>query len=140
MKKILVTGGTGYIGSHTVVELYEAGYIPIIIDNLSNSNIGVLSQIEKITGKKPAFYNFDLCDEAKVKEFIAKNKDIQGVIHFAAYKAVGESVVKPLKYYHNNFFSLINLLNAYIDKEIDFVFSSSCTVYGQPDQNPVTES
>jgi len=140
MKKILVTGGTGYIGSHTVVELYEAGYIPIIIDNLSNSNIGVLSQIEKITGKKPAFYNFDLCDEVKVKEFIAKNKDIQGVIHFAAYKAVGESVVKPLKYYHNNVFSLINLLNAYIDKEIDFVFSSSCTVYGQPDQNPVTES
>lgn len=140
MKKILVTGGTGYIGSHTVVELYEAGYTPIIIDNLSNSNIGVLGQIEKITGQKPAFYNFDLCDEAKVKEFIEENKDIQGVIHFAAYKAVGESVNKPLKYYHNNFFSLINLLNAYIDKEINFVFSSSCTVYGQPDQNPVTES
>src|SRR5690606_7454331 len=101
MKKILVTGGTGYIGSHTVVELYEAGYTPIIIDNLSNSNIGILGQIERITGKKPAFYNFDLCDEAKVKEFIEENKDIQGVIHFAAYKAVGESVSKPLKYYHN---------------------------------------
>jgi UDP-glucose 4-epimerase len=140
MRKILVTGGTGYIGSHTVVELFEAGYTPVIIDNLSNSNIGFLNQIEKITGKKPAFYNIDLCDGAKVNEFIEENKDIQGVIHFAAYKAVGESVSKPLKYYHNNFFSLINLLNAYIDKKIDFVFSSSCTVYGQPDQNPVTES
>lgn len=140
MKKILVTGGTGYIGSHTVVELFEAGYTPIIVDNLSNSNIGVLKQIEKITGKQPAYYNFDLCDEAKVNEFIEANKDIQGVIHFAAYKAVGESVDKPLKYYHNNFFSLINLLNAYLDKPIDFVFSSSCTVYGQPDHNPVTEA
>jgi UDP-glucose 4-epimerase len=140
MKKILVTGGTGYIGSHTVVELFEAGYTPIIIDNLSNSNIGVLKQIEKITGHQPVFYDFDLCDEGKVKRFVDENKDIQGVIHFAAYKAVGESVEKPLKYYHNNFFSLINLLNAYLDKKIDFVFSSSCTVYGQPDQNPVTES
>jgi UDP-glucose 4-epimerase len=140
MKKILVTGGTGYIGSHTVVELFEAGYTPIIIDNLSNSNIGVLKQIEKITGHTPAYYNFDLCDEAKVKEFVKAHHDIQGVIHFAAYKAVGESVAKPLKYYHNNFFSLINLLNAYLDRHIDFVFSSSCTVYGQPDQNPVTES
>lgn len=140
MKKILVTGGTGYIGSHTVVELFEAGYTPIIVDNLSNSNIGVLKQIEKITGHQPMYYNFDLCDEAKVKEFIKANQDIQGVIHFAAYKAVGESVEKPLKYYHNNFFSLINLLNAYLDKKIDFVFSSSCTVYGQPDENPVTEA
>jgi UDP-glucose 4-epimerase len=140
MKKILVTGGTGYIGSHTVVELFEAGYTPIIIDNLSNSNIGVLKQIEKITGQLPAFYNIDLCDETKVKEFVNANPDIQGVIHFAAYKAVGESVEKPVKYYHNNFFSLINLLNVYLDKNIDFVFSSSCTVYGQPDENPVTES
>ncbi len=140
MKKILVTGGTGYIGSHTVVELFEAGYTPIIVDNLSNSNIGVLKQIEKITGQQPAYYNFDLCDEAKVIEFIEANQDIQGVIHFAAYKAVGESVEKPLKYYHNNFFSLINLLNAYSNKSIDFVFSSSCTVYGQPDENPVTEA
>lgn len=140
MKKILVTGGTGYIGSHTVVELFDAGYTPIIIDNLSNSNIGVLKQIEKITGKTPVYHNFDLCDEEKVHDFVEKNKDIQGVIHFAAYKAVGESVEKPLKYYRNNFFSLINLLTAYEGKEIDFVFSSSCTVYGQPDQNPVTES
>src|SRR5690606_39834075 len=112
---ILVTGGTGYIGSHTVVELFEAGYTPVIVDNLSNSNIGVLEQIQKITGTKPAFYNFDLCDEKKVKEFVDQNPDIEGLIHFAAYKAVGESVEKPLKYYHNNFFSLINLLNAYSD-------------------------
>jgi len=140
MKKILVTGGTGYIGSHTVVELFEAGYTPVIVDNLSNSNIGVLDQIEKITGTKPEFHNFDLCDEKKVKEFISQNADIEGVIHFAAYKAVGESVEKPLKYYHNNFFSLINLLNAYSDRKINFVFSSSCTVYGQPDVLPVTES
>jgi len=140
MKKILVTGGTGYIGSHTVVELYEAGYTPVIVDNLSNSNIGVLEQIEKITGKKPDFHNFDLCDEQKVKEFVAGNPDIEGVIHFAAYKAVGESVEKPLKYYYNNFFSLINLLNAFSSKRTNFVFSSSCTVYGQPDELPVTEA
>lgn len=105
MKKILVTGGTGYIGSHTVVELYQAGYTPIIIDNLSNSNIGVLNQIEKITGQRPEFYNFDLCEESAVKDFFESNKDLQGIIHFAAFKAVGESVEKPLKYYHNNFFS-----------------------------------
>lgn len=140
MKKILVTGGTGYIGSHTVVELYEAGYTPIIVDNLSNSNIGVLGQIEKITGKKPEFHNFDLCDERKVQDFVSSNPDIEGVIHFAAYKAVGESVEKPLKYYHNNFFSLINLLNAFSAKPVNFVFSSSCTVYGQPDELPVTEA
>jgi len=140
MKKILVTGGTGYIGSHTVVELFAAGYTPIIVDNLSNSNIGVLDQIEKITGTKPEFHNFDLCDEKKVNEFVNQNPDIEGLIHFAAYKAVGESVEKPLKYYHNNFFSLINLLNAYSDRKINFVFSSSCTVYGQPDELPVTES
>jgi len=140
MKKILVTGGTGYIGSHTVVELFEAGYTPIIIDNLSNSNLGILSQIEKIIGIKPEFHNFDLCDEAKVNNFVQANKDIEGVIHFAAYKAVGESVEKPLKYYHNNFFSLINLLQAFSDREVNVVFSSSCTVYGQPDQLPVTEA
>src|SRR5690554_3538133 len=140
MKKILVTGGTGYIGSHTVVELFEAGYTPVIIDNLSNSNQGVLKQIEKITGSLPEFHNFDLCDEAQVNAFVAQNPDIAGVIHFAAYKAVGESVEKPLKYYHNNFFSLINLLNAFADKKVNFVFSSSCTVYGQPDFLPVTEA
>src|SRR5690554_6163499 len=139
MKKILVTGGTGYIGSHTVVELFEAGYSPIIIDNLSNSNIGVLDQIKKITGTKPEFHNLDLCDENEVKNFVNGNPDIEGVIHFAASKAVGESVEKPLKYYHNNLFSLINLLKAFSDRKINFVFSSSCTVYGQPDELPVTE-
>lgn len=140
MSKILVTGGTGYIGSHTVVELQRAGYTPVIVDNLVNSNVGVLAQIEKITGVRPEFHDFDLCDEAAVKRFVADNADITGVIHFAAYKAVGESVQQPLKYYHNNFFSLINLLNAYRERPIDFVFSSSCTVYGQPDELPVTES
>lgn len=140
MSKILVTGGTGYIGSHTVVELHHAGYTPVIIDNLSNSNIQILDQIEKIIGVRPAFHQFDLCDEAKVQAFVQENPDITGIIHFAASKAVGESVEKPLKYYHNNFFSLINLLNAYQGKQINFVFSSSCTVYGEPDILPVTES
>jgi len=139
MSKILVTGGTGYIGSHTVVELQNAGYEVVIIDNLDNSSIQILDQITQITGKKPEFYEIDLCDEATVVDFINKNQDITGVIHFAAHKAVGESVAKPLKYYRNNFFSLINLLTAYADKEVNFVFSSSCTVYGQPDVLPVTE-
>ncbi|TAF44754.1 MAG: UDP-glucose 4-epimerase GalE [Sphingobacteriales bacterium] len=140
LKKILVTGGTGFIGSHTVVELYNAGYIPIIIDNLSNSNIKILDQIEKIIAYRPQFYNFDLCDEAKTKAFIAQQQDIEGIIHFAAYKAVGESVEKPLHYYKNNFFSLINLLEAYKNKPVNFVFSSSCTVYGQPEVLPVSEN
>src|SRR5690606_25472750 len=140
MSKILVTGGTGYIGSHTVVELQNAGYTPVVVDNLSNSNVGVLDQIGKITGAKPEFHNFDLCDEEAVRRFVADQPDITGVIHFAAYKAVGESVQQPLKYYHNNFFSLINLLNAYRDKPVNFVFSSSCTVYGQPDNLPVDEA
>ncbi len=139
MSKILVTGGTGYIGSHTVVELQNAGYEVVIIDNLDNSSIQILDQITQITGKKPEFYEIDLCDEATVVDFINKNQDITGVIHFAAHKAVGESVAKPLKYYRNNFFSLINLLTAFADKEVNFVFSSSCTVYGQPDVLPVTE-
>ena len=138
-KKILVTGGIGFIGSHTVVELFNAGYTPIIIDNLSNSNIKILDQIEQIIAYRPAFYEFDLCDEKLTKEFIAQNSDIAGVIHFAAYKAVGESVQKPLEYYKNNFFSLINLLEAYRNKPVNFVFSSSCTVYGQPDVLPVSE-
>ncbi|RZF59984.1 UDP-glucose 4-epimerase GalE [Sphingobacterium corticibacterium] len=140
MSKILVTGGTGYIGSHTVVELHNAGYTPVIIDNLSNSNIQILDQIAKIIGVRPEFHQFDLCDEAKTRAFVQENPDITGIIHFAASKAVGESVEKPLKYYHNNFFSLINLLNAYQGKPINFVFSSSCTVYGEPDTLPVTES
>ncbi len=140
MGKILVTGGTGYIGSHTVVELQNAGYEVVIVDNLDNSSVQILDQITKITGKKPEFYELDLCDEAGTKELIRNNPDISGVIHFAAHKAVGESVQKPLKYYRNNFFSLINLLSAFDGREVNFVFSSSCTVYGQPDQLPVTES
>jgi len=140
MSKILVTGGTGYIGSHTVVELQEAGYTPVIVDNLSNSTAGVLKQITKITGIEPEFHQFDLADERLVHEFVDQQPDISGVIHFAAYKAVGESVAQPLKYYHNNFYSLINLLNAYTGRPVNFVFSSSCTVYGQPDVLPVTES
>lgn len=139
-KKILVTGGMGFIGSHTVVELYNAGYTPIIVDNLSNSSLKILDQIEKIIAYRPAFFNFDLCDVAKTKAFIEENTDIDGIIHFAAYKAVGESVEKPLAYYKNNFFSLINLLELYTIKPINFVFSSSCTVYGQPNTLPVSEA
>lgn len=139
MSKILVTGGTGYIGSHTVVELHNAGYEVVIVDDLSNSSIKILDQIESIIGIKPEFNQFDLCDIQKVNDFAAKHTDITGIIHFAAFKAVGESVEKPLKYYRNNFFSLINLLEVF-NKNIDFVFSSSCTVYGQPDSLPVTEA
>lgn len=138
-KKILVTGGTGYIGSHTVVELINAGYEPVIIDNLSNSSLQIIDQIEKITGVKPAFYNFDLCDEQKTLEFVQNHPGIEGVIHFAAFKSVGESVSQPLKYYKNNIYSLINLLESVSDRRINFVFSSSCTVYGEPDSLPVNE-
>jgi UDP-glucose 4-epimerase len=137
--KILVTGGLGFIGSHTVVELVNAGYDPVIVDDLSNSNIKILDQLARIIGYKPAFYQFDLCDEQAVKDFVAKEPEITGIIHFAASKAVGESVKLPLKYYRNNFFSLVNILNAYEGKALNFVFSSSCTVYGQPDVLPVTE-
>jgi len=137
MSKILVTGGTGYIGSHTVVELHNAGYEVVIVDNLSNSNIKILDQLEKITGKRFEFVELDLQDASAVEVFAKQNQDLSGIIHFAAYKAVGESVEQPLKYYRNNFYSLINLLTVY--PQINFVFSSSCTVYGQPDQLPVTE-
>jgi UDP-glucose 4-epimerase len=140
MAKILVTGGLGYIGSHTVVELVGAGYEPVIIDDLSNSNHKILDQLSKIIGFKPAFHQFDLCDAQKVQEFTAAQPDIDGIIHFAAFKAVGESVREPLKYYRNNIFSLVNLLEAYKGKPVSFVFSSSCTVYGQPDVLPVTEN
>lgn len=139
MSKILVTGGTGYIGSHTVVELQKAGYEVVIVDNLDNSSIGILDQITSITGIEPAFHKLDLSEEEKVKELIKSNPDISGVIHFAAHKAVGESVQLPLKYYRNNFFALINLLTAFAGRDVNFVFSSSCTVYGQPDKLPVTE-
>ncbi|MEI7597075.1 MAG: UDP-glucose 4-epimerase GalE [Bacteroidota bacterium] len=135
--KILVTGGTGFIGSHTVVELQNKGYEVIVVDNLANSYLYVLDSIEKITGIKPVFYQFDICDKIKVAELFKKHSDIAAVIHFAAYKAVGESVEQPLKYYHNNLQSLINLLET---GTRNLVFSSSCTVYGQPDELPVSES
>jgi UDP-glucose 4-epimerase len=139
-EKVLVTGGTGYIGSHTVVELIEHGLEPVIIDNLSNSQIEVLDRIEKITGVKPPFENFDLCDLEKLQDYFRRNKDIKAIIHFAALKAVGESVDKPLAYYSNNLISLINLLMVMRDFNIpNLVFSSSCTVYGQPNKLPVTE-
>lgn len=137
MAKILVTGGIGYIGSHTVVELHNAGYEVLIVDNLSNSSIKILDQLHKITGKYHEFVELDLQDTFAVNNFAEQHSDIDGIIHFAAYKAVGESVREPLKYYKNNFYSLINLLTAY--PKTNFVFSSSCTVYGQPDHLPVTE-
>jgi UDP-glucose 4-epimerase len=139
-KKILVTGGTGYIGSHTTVELIEEGFEPIIIDNLYNSEAIVVDRIQKITGVKPHLEVFDLCDREKLDRFIQKNNDILAVIHFAAYKAVGESVHKPLEYYRNNLLSLINLLDVMKRHGIpSLVFSSSCTVYGQPEKLPVSE-
>lgn len=136
--KVLVTGGTGYIGSHTVVELIEAGYEPVIVDNLSNSSAKIIEQIEKITGVVPMFHNLDLCDEQATADFLQEHS-IHNIIHFAAYKAVGQSVAEPLKYYRNNIYSLLNLLNACGSHEVNFVFSSSCTVYGQPKQLPVAE-
>src|SRR6201985_3770254 len=139
MSKILVTGGLGFIGSHTVVELINAGYEPVIVDDLSNSNPKILDQITKITGRRPVFHQLDLSDEHAVKNLATAEPDIAGVIHFAAFKAVGESVQQPLKYYRNNIYSLINLLESYYGKPVNFVFSSSCTVYGQPDELPVTK-
>ncbi|HTE02015.1 MAG TPA: UDP-glucose 4-epimerase GalE [Mucilaginibacter sp.] len=140
MSKILVTGGLGYIGSHTVVELINAGYEPVIVDDLSNSNPKILDQITQITGKKPVFHQLDLCDVHAVQNLATAEPDIAGIIHFAASKAVGESVKLPLKYYRNNIYSLINTLDAYYGKPVNFVFSSSCTVYGQPDFLPVDET
>ena len=139
--KVLVTGGTGYIGSHTAVELQNAGYDVIIIDNLSNSNIEVLDGIEKITGIRPAFEKIDLTDLASLTAFFENNKDIEAVIHFAAFKAVGESVLNPLKYYHNNIGGTINLVKLTNAHGINnFVFSSSCTVYGETSDLPVSEN
>jgi UDP-glucose 4-epimerase len=139
MPTILVTGGTGYIGSHTAVELIHEGYNVIIVDNLSNSTIETLDGIEKITSVRPAFEQFDLCDWEKVNSLF-KKYSIDAIIHFAALKAVGESVEMPLEYYHNNIESLINLLKAMREFSVaSMVFSSSCTVYGQPDTLPVTE-
>jgi UDP-glucose 4-epimerase len=138
--KILVTGGTGYIGSHTVVELQKKGFEVIIADNLSNSSIDVIDNITRITGVRPAFVKVDLSEKEPTHDLFERFSGIHAVIHFAAYKAVGESVMLPLKYYNNNLGSLITLLG---EMEIhgirDIVFSSSCTVYGQPDVLPVTE-
>lgn len=140
MRKVLVTGGTGYIGSHTVVELQNSGYEPVIVDNLCNSSASIIDNIAKITGKKPAFEKVDCCDYESMDKVFAKYGDIEAIIHFAAYKAVGESCAKPLEYYENNLMSLINLLKLMPKYGVKgIVFSSSCTVYGQPDIVPVNE-
>lgn len=138
--RILVTGGTGYIGSHTTVELINAGYDVVIIDNLSNSNIGVLDGIEAITGVRPAFVEGDCRDIDTLRRLFTDWPDIKGIINFAASKAVGESLEKPLLYYRNNLDTLMNLLELMPENGVrGIVFSSSCTVYGEPDANPVTE-
>lgn len=139
--KIFVTGGTGYIGSHTVVELQQAGFEVIIADNLSNSKIEVLDGIEKITGIRPEFEKLDIADAVAVRDFFARHADIDAIIHFAALKAVGESVQIPLEYYKNNLNTIINLLDCMKEYKVaNLVFSSSCTVYGQADELPVSES
>jgi len=143
MARILVTGGTGYIGSHTVVELMQSGFEVLIVDNLSNSNIQVLDGIEKIVGRRPDFAQLNVADLPKMRELLEKYTDIVAVIHFAASKAVGESVEKPLLYYRNNVLSLVNLLEVMKERGItNLVFSSSCTVYGQPSKEhlPVDET
>jgi len=141
MKKVLVTGGLGYIGSHTVVELQNAGFEVVIIDNLSNSSLEVLDGIIQITGKTPLFEKIDLRQKSEVIQFFEKHQDISGIIHFAASKAVGESVENPLLYYENNLSTLIYLLQACNNYTIEnFIFSSSCTVYGEPDKLPINES
>lgn len=138
--RILVTGGTGYIGSHTVVELIQAGYPVVIIDNLSNSNADVLDGIERITGVRPDFVEGDCTDMATLEKLFADYSDIRGIINFAASKAVGESMQKPILYYRNNLNTLMNLLDLMGPNGVKgIVFSSSCTVYGEPDVNPVTE-
>jgi len=141
MGKILVTGGCGYIGSHTIVDLVENGYEVISVDNNSRSNAGVLHGIEQITGKKIKNYKVDLCNFDDTFAIFQENTDIKGIIHFAAYKSVNESVENPLLYFENNLTSLINLLKCVQEFETPyFVFSSSCTVYGNPDEIPVTET
>jgi len=139
--KILVTGGLGYIGSHTVVELQNNGFEVVIIDDLSNTSKNVLNGIVAITGITPNFYELDLKDETKVNSFFKQHNDISGVIHFAAYKAVGESVENPLMYYKNNLVTLINMISNLEKHQIsNFIFSSSCTVYGESKEQPITEN
>ncbi|WP_026712023.1 UDP-glucose 4-epimerase GalE [Flavobacterium filum] len=138
--KVLVTGGLGFIGSHTVVELHNAGFEPLIVDNLSNSSIEVLDRIAAIIGYKPAFEQMDLREKAAVNQLFQKHADINGVIHFAASKAVGESVENPLLYYENNINALVYILQELQKKQsANFIFSSSCTVYGQAEKMPITE-
>ena len=140
MKRILVTGGAGFIGSHTVVELQDAGYEPIIVDDLYNASIDVIESIAKITGKKPSFEKVDCCDKDAMRTVFQKYDNIKSIIHFAAYKAVGESTKKPREYYRNNIVSLLNLLDLMPEYGVKgIVFSSSCTVYGQPEKVPVNE-
>jgi UDP-glucose 4-epimerase len=140
MKKILVTGGSGYIGSHTIVDLIQNGYEVISLDNLSRSTPQIIERVEKIVGRAVKDYRVDLCNYDDTYAVFQENPDIEGIIHFAAYKAVGESVEKPLMYFENNLVSLINLLKCVSDFNIPhFVFSSSCTVYGSPDAMTVTE-
>jgi len=139
-KTILVTGGSGYIGSHTCVALMEAGYNVVVIDNLSNSEAWVVDRVGEICARKPEFCQIDLQDRIAVQQFFKDHRSLDGVIHFAASKAVGDSVANPLKYYRNNLGSLVNLLEGVLENGIEsVVFSSSCTVYGQPDELPVTE-
>ena len=140
-ERILVTGGTGYIGSHTVVELQNAGYDVVIIDNLSNSNVDVLDGIERISGVRPAFVEADCTDISALRKLFNDYPGISGIINFAASKAVGESMEKPVLYYRNNLGTLLNLLDVMGEFGVKgIVFSSSCTVYGEPDENPVTEA
>lgn len=139
-EKILVSGGTGYIGSHTAVELQKKGFEVIIVDNLHNSELSVLDGIEAITGSRPCFEKIDLCNKEALSSFVKKQGKIRAAIHFAAYKSVSESVNKPLEYYRNNIVSLLNMLEVMKEASISaMVFSSSCTVYGQPDTLPVNE-
>ncbi len=138
--KVLITGGTGFIGSHTVVSLQEKGFGVVIVDNLSNSDISVLKRIKKITGKEAEFYQEDICNRKALEKIFLDHPDIVSVIHFAAFKAVGESVEQPLKYYHNNIAGLISLLEAMLSTNVfNLIFSSSATVYGQPEVLPATE-